>query len=194
MMNQNDTIKLKSWEFKEVGGNHWAEHHVIYGVNETLVISLRKPMGLIGGAETCRYTPVWVVRADSYTVIPGRMKFGADTLQPGLEKTTLDLDGIWEKLPAPGKSLSLPDQHTLVENHGRPVENHERPAPSEMRSTIKLLDKPTFLKSEETWNNGVNSFIFTFLLMATSLYIVSSISHWKCYMKELFLPMRKRKI
>lgn len=184
MKNQNDTIKLKSWNLKEVDGNHWAEHHVIYGVDDTIVISLRKPMGLISMPETCRYTPVWVTKSELIT-IPGRMKFGEDTLQPGLEKTELPLDGIWAEIPV---------QKTLL-NYQPPFSTYEpQPAPLKMRTVTEVPFKINHTERDENWNIGMNSCMFTFLLAATTLYIVSSTDHWKCYLKELFLPLRKRKI
>jgi hypothetical protein len=183
MMNQNDTIKLKSWNLKEVDGAHWADHHVVYGVNDTIIISMRKPLGLIGIPETCRYTPVWVSRSEILT-IPGRMKFGEDTLQPGLEKTELPLDGVWMEIPASKPLLTVQPVETTTST--------QFPPPSKLRS-FKEIPAPVKYVDSEPWNIGMNSFMFTFLLVATSLYAVSSASHWQCYLTELFSPILKRR-
>lgn len=60
--------------------------------------------------------------------------------------------------------------------------------------SVEPPQKISQLEYKELWNNETNSFMFVFLLLATSLYIVSSANSWKCFVKELFLPMRKRMI
>jgi hypothetical protein len=174
-----DTVWLSSWsrERDDVKGVHWPFFHTIYGVDDTTVYAGKAPLGLISIPETCRYTPVWVIRdTGKYRMIPGNMLFGKDTLSDSAEKTELPLDGLWEPV--------------ILENLQK-LENfkfREQPQISQPRtSTLKRYVEVPAKKNAEKMDFSLHfSGISFFLLTLISIYwVIGSAEKWRSLFRDL---------